>query len=106
MVRRNVPRYGPHRLRRRRRREPGQAARKCRQQGSARTPRLPAETTKVRRAQKGRRLMNKVKEKLKKGEVAYGQMVLELFSAGVGPMLHAAGMEFVLWDMEHGRCDI
>jgi 2-keto-3-deoxy-L-rhamnonate aldolase RhmA len=50
--------------------------------------------------------MNKVKEKLKKGEVAYGQMVLELFSAGVGPMLHAAGMEFVLWDMEHGRCDI
>jgi 2-keto-3-deoxy-L-rhamnonate aldolase RhmA len=50
--------------------------------------------------------MNKVKEKLKKGEVAHGQMVLELFSAGVGPMLHAAGMEFVLWDMEHGRCDI
>ncbi len=50
--------------------------------------------------------MNKVKEKLKKGEVAYGQMVLELFSAGVGPMLSAAGMEFVLYDMEHGRCDI
>ncbi len=50
--------------------------------------------------------MNKVKEKLKKGEVVYGQMVLELFSAGVGPMLHAAGMEFVLYDMEHGRCDI
>jgi 2-keto-3-deoxy-L-rhamnonate aldolase RhmA len=50
--------------------------------------------------------MNKVKEKLKKGEVVYGQMILELFSAGVGPMLHAAGMEFVLYDMEHGRCDI
>jgi 2-keto-3-deoxy-L-rhamnonate aldolase RhmA len=50
--------------------------------------------------------MNKVKEKLKKGEVAYGQMVLELFSAGVGPMLSAASMEFVLYDMEHGRCDI
>ena len=50
--------------------------------------------------------MSKVKDKLKKGEVVYGQMILELFSAGIGPMLHAAGMEFVLYDMEHGRCDI
>ena len=50
--------------------------------------------------------MNKVKDKLKKGEVVYGQMLLELFSSGVGPMLAASGMEFALFDMEHGRCDI
>jgi 2-keto-3-deoxy-L-rhamnonate aldolase RhmA len=50
--------------------------------------------------------MNRVKDKLKKGEVVYGQMVLELFSSGVGHMLAASGMEFVLFDMEHGRCDI
>jgi 2-keto-3-deoxy-L-rhamnonate aldolase RhmA len=50
--------------------------------------------------------MNRVKEKLKKGEVVYGQMVLELFSSGIGPMLAACCMEFALFDMEHGRCDI
>ncbi len=33
-------------------------------------------------------------------------MVLDLFSPGIGPMLAAAGMEFVIFDMEHGRCDI
>jgi 2-keto-3-deoxy-L-rhamnonate aldolase RhmA len=33
-------------------------------------------------------------------------MVLELFTPGIGPMLAAAGMEFVIFDMEHGRCDI
>lgn len=36
----------------------------------------------------------------------FGQMVLELFTPGIGPMLAAAGMEFVIFDMEHGRCDI
>ena len=41
--------------------------------------------------------MNKVKEKLKKGEVAYGQMVLELFSAGVGLMLAVMGMVSPAW---------
>jgi len=50
--------------------------------------------------------MSRVKDKLKKGEVVYGQMILELFTAGIGPMLAATGMEFVLFDMEHGRCDI
>ena len=50
--------------------------------------------------------MSGVKDKLKKGEVVYGQMILELFSAGIGPMLAATGMEFVLYDMEHGRCDM
>ncbi len=50
--------------------------------------------------------MNTFKEKLSQGEVVYGQMVLELFTPGIGPMLAAAGMEFVIYDMEHGRCDI
>jgi 2-dehydro-3-deoxyglucarate aldolase/4-hydroxy-2-oxoheptanedioate aldolase len=50
--------------------------------------------------------MNPVKEKLRSGGVAIGQIVLDLFAPGIGPMLAAAGMEFVIYDMEHGRCDI
>lgn len=50
--------------------------------------------------------MNVFREKLAKGQVVLGQMVLELFTPGIGPMLDAAGMEFVIYDMEHGRCDI
>jgi 2-dehydro-3-deoxyglucarate aldolase/4-hydroxy-2-oxoheptanedioate aldolase len=50
--------------------------------------------------------MNPVKEKLRSGQVVLGQIVLELFTPGVAPMLAASGMEFVLYDMEHGRCDI
>ncbi len=43
---------------------------------------------------------------MQQGEVVLGQMVLELFSPGIGPMLAASGMDFVIFDMEHGRCDI
>jgi len=50
--------------------------------------------------------MNRFKEKLRNGQVAFGQMVLELFTPGIGPMLAACGMDFVIYDMEHGRCDI
>jgi 2-keto-3-deoxy-L-rhamnonate aldolase RhmA len=50
--------------------------------------------------------MNPVKEKLRSGGVAIGQIVLDLFTPGMGPMLAAAGLEFVIYDMEHGRCDI
>lgn len=50
--------------------------------------------------------MNPVRDRLKRGEVVLGQMVLELFTPGIGPMLAACGMEFVIFDMEHGRCDI
>jgi 2-dehydro-3-deoxyglucarate aldolase/4-hydroxy-2-oxoheptanedioate aldolase len=50
--------------------------------------------------------MNNFRQRLKAGEVVFGQMVLELFTPGIGPMLAAAGMEFVIFDMEHGRCDI
>ena len=50
--------------------------------------------------------LNRVKEKLRAGEVAFGQMILEFFVPGIGPILAAAGMEFVIFDMEHGRCDL
>jgi 2-keto-3-deoxy-L-rhamnonate aldolase RhmA len=50
--------------------------------------------------------MNRFRQRLRDGEVVFGQMVLELFTPGIGPMLAAAGMEFVIYDMEHGRCDI
>lgn len=47
-----------------------------------------------------------LRKKLRDGEVVLGQMVLELFTSGIGPMLAACGLEFVIYDMEHGRCDI
>jgi 2-keto-3-deoxy-L-rhamnonate aldolase RhmA len=50
--------------------------------------------------------MNRYLDKLRRGEVAYGQMVLELFTPGIGPMLAGCGLDFVIYDMEHGRCDI
>lgn len=50
--------------------------------------------------------MNKFKDKLRRGETVLGQMVLELFTPGIGPMLDACGMDFVVYDMEHGRCDL
>jgi 2-dehydro-3-deoxyglucarate aldolase/4-hydroxy-2-oxoheptanedioate aldolase len=50
--------------------------------------------------------MNAVKRKLTDGGIVLGQMALELFTPGYGPMLAAAGAEFVIFDMEHGRCDL
>jgi 2-keto-3-deoxy-L-rhamnonate aldolase RhmA len=50
--------------------------------------------------------MNSFRQRLKRGEVLLGQMVLELFTPGIGPMLAACGLDFVIFDMEHGRCDI
>lgn len=50
--------------------------------------------------------MNRFRQKLKNGEVVFGQMVLELFTSGIGPMLSECGLDFVIYDMEHGRCDI
>ena len=43
---------------------------------------------------------------MRAGETILGQMVLELFTPGIGPMLAASGLDFVIYDMEHGRCDI
>jgi len=50
--------------------------------------------------------MTNFRKRLKRGEVVLGQMVLELFSPGIGPMLAACDLDFVIFDMEHGRCDI
>ncbi len=50
--------------------------------------------------------MTSFRQRLKRGDVVLGQMVLELFTSGIGPMLGASGMDFVIFDMEHGRCDI
>lgn len=50
--------------------------------------------------------MTELRQRLRNGEVVLGQMVLELFTSGIGPMLAASGLEFVIYDMEHGRCDI
>ena len=50
--------------------------------------------------------MTNLRTRLRNGEVVLGQMALELFTSGIGPMLAACGLEFVLYDMEHGRCDI
>jgi 2-keto-3-deoxy-L-rhamnonate aldolase RhmA len=50
--------------------------------------------------------MSRLSERLRNKELVLGQMVLELFTPGIGPMLAACGMEFVIFDMEHGRCDI
>ncbi len=50
--------------------------------------------------------MNPTKDKLQAGGIVCGQMVLEIFVHGIAPMLAASGAEFVIFDMEHGRCDI
>ncbi len=50
--------------------------------------------------------MMNVSPAARQGDVLLGQMVLELFTPGIGPMLAACGLDFVIFDMEHGRCDI
>ena len=50
--------------------------------------------------------MSGLRQKLKQGDVVLGQLILEFFTPGIGPMLDACGLDFVMYDMEHGRCDI
>jgi 2-keto-3-deoxy-L-rhamnonate aldolase RhmA len=50
--------------------------------------------------------MNGFRQRLQRGELLLGQMILELFTPGIGPMLDACGLDFVIFDMEHGRCDL
>ncbi len=50
--------------------------------------------------------MTNVRQRLKQGDVLLGQLLLEFFTPGIGPMLDACGLDFVIYDMEHGRCDI
>jgi 2-keto-3-deoxy-L-rhamnonate aldolase RhmA len=49
---------------------------------------------------------NSIRQRIKSGETLYGQLLLELFTSGVPQMLKNCGLDFVLFDMEHGRCDI
>ena len=46
------------------------------------------------------------RQRLRQGDLLLGQMVLEFFTPGVGPMLASCGLDFVIFDMEHGRCDL
>jgi 2-keto-3-deoxy-L-rhamnonate aldolase RhmA len=50
--------------------------------------------------------MTSIRQRLKQGELLLGQLVLEFLTPGLGPMLDACGLDFVIYDMEHGRCDI
>jgi len=50
--------------------------------------------------------MSGFRQRLKQGDVLLGQMVLEFFTPGIGPMLAGCDLDFVIFDMEHGRCDI
>ncbi len=50
--------------------------------------------------------MSGFRQRLQQGEVLLGQLLLEFFTPGIGPMLDACGLDFVVFDMEHGRCDI
>lgn len=44
---------------------------------------------------------NTVKEKLARGEYAYGTMIFEFATTGIGRIVGEAGAEFVVYDMEH-----
>jgi 2-dehydro-3-deoxyglucarate aldolase/4-hydroxy-2-oxoheptanedioate aldolase len=46
---------------------------------------------------------NRVKRKLKRGEVSLGTMVFEFDSPGVARLCELAGAEWVIFDMEHTR---
>lgn len=50
--------------------------------------------------------MTGLRQRLKQGDLLLGQLVLEFFTPGLGPVLDACGLDFVIFDMEHGRCDI
>jgi len=50
--------------------------------------------------------MTGFRQRLQRGDLLLGQMVLELFTPGIGPMLDACGLDFVIYDMEHGRCNV
>ena len=50
--------------------------------------------------------MTELRQRLKRGDLLLGQLVLEFFTPGMGPMLDACGLDFVIFDMEHGRCDV
>jgi len=50
--------------------------------------------------------MNSFRQRVRDGELLLGQLLLEFFTPGIGAMLDSCGLDFVIFDMEHGRCDI
>ena len=50
--------------------------------------------------------MKSLRQRLREGDTLLGQLVLEFFTPGIGPILDAAGLDFVMYDMEHGRLDL
>src|SRR5207253_2357572 len=50
--------------------------------------------------------MSALKAKPSRGETILGQMVLEFFTPGIAQMMDRCGLEFCIYDMEHGRRDI
>ena len=50
--------------------------------------------------------MTGFRQRLRNGELLLGQLLLEFLTPGIGPMLDSCGLDFVIFDMEHGRCDI
>jgi 2-dehydro-3-deoxyglucarate aldolase/4-hydroxy-2-oxoheptanedioate aldolase len=44
---------------------------------------------------------NRVKEKLRRGDVPVGHMVVEFWVRGIAKQLEAIGFDFVIYDMEH-----
>ena len=51
-------------------------------------------------------LNRQLKTRLKSGETVFGQLLLELFTGGLTHILANCGLDFVIFDMEHGRCDL
>ncbi len=49
--------------------------------------------------------MNRFNAKLAAGELAFGHMLMEFFTPAPARLAAEAGLDFVLFDMEHGRCD-
>jgi 2-keto-3-deoxy-L-rhamnonate aldolase RhmA len=47
-----------------------------------------------------------IKQKIKSGDAIFGQLLLELFTPGAPQILKNCDLDFVLFDMEHGRCDL
>lgn len=47
-----------------------------------------------------------LKQRISSGETVYGQFILELFTPGVPQILSNCGFDFLIFDMEHGRCDL
>ena len=48
---------------------------------------------------------NPVKQALAAGEPAFGTMIFEFFTPGIGQIVKAAGADFILFDMEHSGID-